>query len=68
MKKTISVLVMIMCLTGVVKAQIYGSDVYYYVPAGENITQSTTVEIVYFDGRVAWFGSDRCSKKRFKEP
>lgn len=61
MKKIISVLVMVMCLTSVVKAQIYGSEVYYYVPAGENITQSTTVEIVYFDGRVAWFGSDRCS-------
>lgn len=59
--KRILFLVMAMCLTGVVKAQIYGSGVYYYVPAGENITQSTGVKIAYFDGRLAWFSDDKCS-------
>lgn len=49
-----------MCLTGVAKAQIYGSDVYYYVPAGENITQSTGVVIAYFNGRTASFYRNRC--------
>lgn len=60
MKKIFSVLVMAMCLTGVAKAQIYGSGVYYYVPAGENITRSTTVKIAYFNGRRAYFASSSC--------
>lgn len=49
MKKFLFI-VMAMCLTGVAKAQLYGSDVYYYVPAGESITDQTIVIPVYFNG------------------
>lgn len=41
---------MAMCLTSVAKAQLYGSDVYYYVPAGVNITDGTEIYMFYFDG------------------
>ena len=49
MKKFLFI-VLAMCLTCVVKAQLYGSDVYYYVPAGESITDETIVIPVYFNG------------------
>ena len=49
MKKFLFI-VMAMCLTGVAKAQLYGSDVYYYVPAGVSITDQTLVIPVYFNG------------------
>lgn len=36
-------------IINVIKAQLSGSEVYYYVPAGSSISNSTTVYMVYFD-------------------
>jgi len=65
MKKFLFI-VMAMCLTGVAKAQLYGSDVYYYVPAGESITDQTIVIPVYFNGEniISYYHFDNFNYKR----
>ncbi len=65
MKKFLFI-VMAMCLTGVAKAQLYGSDVYYYVPAGESITDETIVIPVYFNGEniISYYLFDDFNYKR----
>lgn len=51
MKRILSLFVALAMANGVIKAQLYGNDVFYYVPAGQSISDNTSIYIVFFSGR-----------------
>jgi len=60
--KRLFFLVMAICLANGVKAQLYGNDVYYYIPAGQSLTDKTEICIVYFSGKRIACSTVSCSK------
>ena len=61
MKKVLMFILAMVMACGVAKAQLYGSDVYYYIPTGQSITNSTSVYVIYFDGRRCFAHEERRS-------